>query len=416
MQLNAYQERMLKGEMGASRAWAMQFQLDTGRVLSAESLTPIRYAFFMADTDAMGEAGIRFLEELAEAPAAERQPLANFYLESRHTASELQQYGLPDWFMALDQRRLNAIARLGCHMDYNHINHHSVPAPCFGESIAMGSTPSAIYANSALGARTNFEAGPAGLAAALTGFVPCWGLHLPGMRRPKRRFHLTDAPQTLTEWGALGAVIGGMLKNIDDIPLISGISAHPGALALSHLGAAMASYGAVGLFHIAGVTPEAHLYHDLQLPEDQISRADLLQILTPDNIAEQPLDLVVTGAPQMCWSEVLELHEKLANKLIHPDVTFLAFTDKGSLDCATSLGVTSELRASGCRLLDGIDFFQSGSEPMRKNNGWKTALTPSPKLGNILNGAGYQASAASLDTCIASAIAGRVVDQPLTQK
>ncbi|WP_315983348.1 aconitase X [Aliamphritea spongicola] len=55
MQLNAYQERMLKGEMGASRAWAMQFQLDTGRVLSAESLTPIRYAFFMADTDAMGK-------------------------------------------------------------------------------------------------------------------------------------------------------------------------------------------------------------------------------------------------------------------------------------------------------------------------------------------------------------------------
>ncbi|WP_315983346.1 aconitase X [Aliamphritea spongicola] len=106
----------------------------------------------------------------------------------------------------------------------------------------------------------------------------------------------------------------------------------------------------------------------------------------PDNIAEQPLDLVVTGAPQMCWSEVLELHEKLANKLIHPDVTFLAFTDKGSLDCATSLGVTSELRASGCRLLDGIDFFQSGSEPMRKNNGWKTALTPSPSWATSLTG------------------------------
>ncbi|WP_315983347.1 hypothetical protein [Aliamphritea spongicola] len=129
--------------------------------------------------------------------------------------------------MALDQRRLNAIARLGCHMDYNHINHHSVPAPCFGNP-SPWAQPLRRFMQiqhwvPVLTLKPALRAGrsPDRIRALL-------GLHLPGMRRPKRRFHLTDAPQTLTEWGALGAVIGGMLKNIDDIPLISGISAHPG--------------------------------------------------------------------------------------------------------------------------------------------------------------------------------------------
>lgn len=408
MQLTAHQQQMLNGDFGPAYAWAMKFLVDTGTVLGADRLIPIRYAFFMADTDAMGEAGINFMEELAQAAPEERTPKANLYLESRQTATELSEYGLPQWFMDLDQRRLDAIAKLGCIMEYGHINNHSIPAPCFGESIAMGSTPTAIYANSALGARTNFEAGPAALASALAGYVPRWGLHLDENRVPKRVFNVERTPQNLAEWGALGAAIGLRLNNASEIPLITGLDEHPGALALNHIGASLASYAAVGLFHVEGATPEAHQFKEIDLPVEPLTGAELDAVLSTEKLNDQPLDLVVLGAPQMGWSEVVELAQLLDGKRVADNTTLLAFVDKGSIDTARTLGLADKLEAAGCRLLDGIDYFQSGSEPIRQANGWTTTLTASPKLGNILNGAGYKAAATTLETCVASAVAGRV--------
>ncbi len=389
----------------------MKFQIDTGQVLGATKCVPVRYVFLMADTDAMGEAGISFLKTLADAPVTERMPMANLYLESRYAPQELRKYGLSDTFFNLDTRRLTALAKIGCHMGYNHINHHSIPAPCFGENVAMGSTPSAIYANSALGARTNFEAGPAGIATALTGCVPYWGLHLDNMRIPKVRFHIAYLPQNLSEWGALGAYIGTQLQNMNDIPILTGISEKVPALALNHLGASMASYGAVGMFHIQGTTPEAHIHTNIlsNLPTHMVTQHHIQDMLTPHQITGKPLDLVVIGTPQMCWTDILDLHKKLQGKTIHPGVTMFAFTDKGTFDTATALGVSTDLANCECTLLDGIDYFQAGSDIMRIHNGWSVALTPSCKLANILNGAGYKARAISLDDCIASAIQGRVI-------
>ncbi|MBE9398937.1 DUF521 domain-containing protein [Pontibacterium sp. N1Y112] len=409
MQLTAHQQQMLDGNFGPAYAWAMKFLVDTGTVLGADRLIPIRYAFFMADTDAMGEAGIHFMEELAQAAPEQRIPAANLYLESRHTARELLDFGLPQWFMDLDQRRLDAIAKLGCIMEYGHINNHSIPAPCFGESIAMGSTPTAIYANSALGARTNFEAGPAALASALAGYVPRWDLHLDENRVPKRVFEVERTPQNLAEWGALGAAIGLRLNNANEIPLIKGLDEHPGALALNHIGASLASYAAVGLFHVEGATPEAHLFTESDLPTERLTGTELDAVLSIEKLDAQSLDLVVLGAPQMGWSEVVELTQLLDGKKVATNTTLLAFVDNGSIETARTLGLADKLEAAGCHLLDGIDYFQSGSEPIRQANGWTNTLTASPKLGNILNGAGYNAAATTLAVCIQSAIAGRVV-------
>ncbi|RDE24645.1 DUF521 domain-containing protein [Motiliproteus coralliicola] len=409
MKLTDLQQQMLEGQQGECRAWAMRFLVETGQALGADQLTPIRYAFLMADTDAMGEAGINFLEQLAETEPKQRRPRASLFLESRQTSSELLKLGLPAWFMALDQRRMAAIRRLGCNMDYSHVNNHSVPAPCFGESIAMGSTPSAIYANSALGARTNFEAGPAGLAAAIAGFVPRWGLHLELNRRPQRVFEIRWTPKSLAEWGALGALIGQQLDSGEQIPLIRGVSQHPGALALSHLGASMAGHGAVGMFHIEGVTPEAERHDHQTLPVQLLESSAVEQLLSTESIRDEALDLVVIGAPQMSWEELLYLEHLLHGKTISSSVTMLAFVDHGTLEAARVMGVDKRLRQSGCQLLDGIDYFQSGSEPIRRQNGWHVALAPSLKLSNILNGAGYRAASADLENCVNSAVAGRVL-------
>jgi predicted aconitase len=51
-------------------------------------------------------------------------------------------------------------------------------APRFGEHVAWGKSSAVVYINSVLGARTNREGGPSGLAAALVGRVPEYGFHL----------------------------------------------------------------------------------------------------------------------------------------------------------------------------------------------------------------------------------------------
>ena len=63
------------------------------------------------------------------------------------------------------------------------INYQTVYQPHLGEHVAWGDTGTVIYANSVFGARSNFESGPAALAAAITGRTPAYGFHLDEHRR-----------------------------------------------------------------------------------------------------------------------------------------------------------------------------------------------------------------------------------------
>src|SRR5260370_23404615 len=129
--------------------------------------------------------------------------------------------------------------------------------PTRGEHLVMGDTGVVIYANSVFGARRNVEGGPSALAAALTGRTPRYGYHLDESRRATRSFHLTVTPRDLSEWGALGGIVGQACGSYWEVPLIEGIDQPPGSDALKHFGAALASYGSVALFHMPGITAEA---------------------------------------------------------------------------------------------------------------------------------------------------------------
>ena len=128
-------------------------------------------------------------------------------------------------------------------------------APLRGEHVAYGDTGSVIYANSVLGARSNFEGGPSALAAALTGRTPRYGYHLDESRRATRRFRVTAHPRGLSEWGALGGIIGEACGSYWQVPVIEGLTAVPGSDALKHFGAALASFGSVALFHMPASLP-----------------------------------------------------------------------------------------------------------------------------------------------------------------
>src|SRR5258708_36082410 len=257
MRLNDEERAMRAGALGEPRRWAIEHQIAVGEFFDAADLVPVAEADIMADTESLGPAGVGFLESLAARPAAERRVRVPTLTDPR--GLDLQVYkrlGQTEAMRALEARAIAALRAFGVLMTDTCINYQTIMPPVRGEHLAMGDTGVVIYANSVFGARSNFEGGPSALAAALTGRTPRYGYHLDECRRATRRFRVEARPRDLSEWGALGGVIGQECGSYWEVPLIEGIDEAPGSDALKHFGAALASYGSVALFHMPGITAE----------------------------------------------------------------------------------------------------------------------------------------------------------------
>src|SRR5438445_13258122 len=73
MRLTDEERAMLAGALGEPRRWAIEHQIMVGEFFDAADLVPVSQAHIMADTESLGEAGVRFLEGLAAAPEPERR-------------------------------------------------------------------------------------------------------------------------------------------------------------------------------------------------------------------------------------------------------------------------------------------------------------------------------------------------------
>jgi predicted aconitase len=76
---------------------------------------------------------------------------------------------------------------------------------------------------------------------------------------------------------------------------------------------------------------------------------------------------------------------------------------------ADRMGLTGRIEAAGAVVAQGICFYQSYAREMAEANGWARLMTNSAKLVNIIGGYGYLPVLASLEHCVDSAVAGRVV-------
>ena len=204
-----------------------------------------------------------------------------------------------DAMAALEHRTISALSAFGVLMTDTCINYQTVLAPLRGEHVAYGDTGSVIYANSVFGARSNFEGGPSALSAALTGRTPRYGYHLDEARRATRRFQLSAIPRELSEWGALGGIVGEACGSYWQVPMIEGLNAVPASDELKHFGAALASFGSVALFHIPGITAEDAVFAGALPEPDPVGRADIAAFLARYAAPGDKLDVVVFAAPQL---------------------------------------------------------------------------------------------------------------------
>jgi predicted aconitase len=404
MRLNELERAMLAGEMGRSVRAALEHQVKVGEFFGAEDFVPVTQAHIMADTESLGAAGVEWLQSL---DGTVRIPTIT---DPRGTDfAKLDVLKQPKAGVALERRAIEAFRRLGIMLTDTCINYQTIQAPARGEHVAFGDTGVVIYANSVCGARSNYEGGPSAVSAGLTGRTPRYGFHLDAQRQATIRLRVDCRPQTLNEWGALGAVAGKLAGHYWAVPVLDGLESVPGSDALKHFGAAMASFGSVALYHLAGITPEAVRIADVggdRLPVSHRIGTQDIQALQAAYAAETEIDVVVFSAPQLSLYELRELAGLCdGRRFARP---LLAVTSPQVKPDADRFGLTARIEAAGGHVLAGMCFYQSYAREMAEAHGWKRLATNSAKLVNILGGYGYVPLLASMERCVEAAQTGRL--------
>lgn len=413
MKLTDYEQAMLAGEMGEPRRRALEQQVQVGRFFDAEDFVEVDQAHIMGDTESLGEAGVKFLEDIAAYPEEERRVVIPTITDPRGIdLCRFRQLHQKEEWASLEQRATAAMRQIGILMTDTCINYQTIQPPVFGQHLAMGDTGVVIYSNSVCGARSNFEGGPSALAAALTGRVPRYGYHLDRQRLGTHLFKVECELHDLSDWGALGAIVGRRAGSYWSVPVVETAHREADSDALKHFGAAAASYGSIPMFHIVGMTPEApdvQSVFDGKPPEPQrITRADLDAFYASFGRHTEKVDVVVFAAPQLSLIELRQVADLIRGKRVAAGTALLVATSPENKAAADRMGLSQAVEEAGGMMLSGVCFYQMYARETGEANNWKRLLTNSAKLANIISGYGYEPVLAPMAECVDAAVKGRM--------
>jgi len=199
--------------------------------------------------------------------------------------------------------------------------------PGKGEVLSWAESSAVVYANSVLGARCNRNSGILELMGSIAGFVPEFGLLTDEGR--KATWIVDVQCKNKPEAQLLGSAIG--MKVMEEVPYIRGLNAWLGTelneencTYLKDFGAATASNGAVGLYHVADLTPEAkELGESLISPDAKVYVIDDAElervrasypVIWKDPNAKPQLCFV--GCPHMSLKQLQDWTEAVESKLL----------------------------------------------------------------------------------------------------
>jgi predicted aconitase len=411
MRLTDDERAMLAGERGDAVRRAIELQIKVGDFFGAADFVAIDSAHMMAEIESMGEPCLAWVEEMADLGGRAVVPTTS---NPRSVDVALwEALGQDERQVELELRLTRTLRRLGILTLDTCINYQTVSPPRFGEHVAWGDTGTVIFANAIAGARSNFEGGPVALAAALTGRTARYGYHLPEQRRGTVLVELRDQPACTSDWGALGCWIGRQVNDYWQVPVIVGLDVAPTVDQLKQLGASLASYGSLAMFHLVGVTPEARTVDEAfgrRSPERRLvvepgALKSVYQTFQPER---QRPDVVAFTAPQLSIVELRDLASLLDGRSVHQDVRLLITTNYQNRAAAERLGYATTIEEAGGLLLSGTCFYLMTARELAEKHGWRTIVTDSAKLANIIPGYGYNPVFRPTDVCVEAAVKGEL--------
>ncbi len=388
---------------------AMRIVADAARLLGAPRLIPIASAHIDGALY-HGDSGTLFAERLVEGGArlAVRATLNVGSLDLTGCSRDR----MPPHERSMARRMMDAYRALGCEPTWTCAPYQAGHRPAKGTDVAWGESNAVVFCNSVLGARTNRYGDFLDIACAISGVAPDYGLHRPANRRARLVFDVggLDPAFLASEiaWPVLGSLYGREAGS--DIGVVSGVAAHPGDDALKAFGAASASTGAVGLFHIAGVTPEAPDLTTALGGEAQARTIKVTPAMAADaqarlSTAERPdrIDAVAIGSPHLSPAEFTRLAALLAGR--KAAVPFYACTGRHALAEIERRGLLDPLRDAGVTVVADTCVVVT---PILPDNASGVLMTNSGKFAQYAPGnTGYAVLYGSLPDCVESAVAGR---------
>lgn len=400
MKLTKEQQDMLAGKYGKGTAYAMKIQVAIGESFDAERMVPITKAHVALSNQ---EADLWFTEKLLNEGAYCRiSPTVNpgfclSFFKDKKMVSEKD--------ADLMQRTHNAYKGIGAVLSYNCTPYIDTNVPNFGEIVAFSESSATPYVNSVWGARSNREGANSALCAAITGYVPEYGLLLDENRKGDILVEVKADMKTPYDYHILG-MMGKKIGN--GIPVFTGLPKHISKEDLRNLGAELNTSGAYGMYHIVGFTPEAPT---LEVAFGGKEPKKIVVITNEDLAAElelislegnRKIDFAMFGCPHFTLEEVKYIAEKIKNKKLLKEMWIL--TSSHVKEMAVRMGLDEIISNAGGNIIPDT----CPDQPCWGHLNGKIGITESPKCAYYPQRRGIHFVIRDLDTCIEAALTGEV--------
>lgn len=402
---------MLDGERGEAVRTAMRVITTMATVSGAQRLIPVGGAHIDGCLY-HGEVGLDFAERLASGGGRVAVPttLNVSALDLLHP----ERIRLDEATRSRARRLMDAYVAMGCQPTWTCAPYQLPDRPGLGEHVAWAESNAIVFANSVLGARTGRYGDFMDICAALTGRVPNAGLHRDENRRARMvvRIEVPEGEALADElYGVIGHVVGREAGSL--VPAIVGLPANTSEDQLKALGAAAASSGAVAMFHAIGITPEAQTLDEAfggDPPERSITidrrrlRKAWHELSTAAGVE---LQAVSVGTPHFSHDQLARLDVLLAGRSVDERVDMYASTGRDTLTRMADAGIAERLAQAGVQLVTDTCTYVT---PILRSPRGSTVMTDSAKWawyapGNL----GVEVVYGSLEDCVESAVAGRVI-------
>jgi predicted aconitase len=312
MHLTQEEERMYEGEEGIAVEKCMEILVALGDIYGAESLVPITSAQISGVSyKTIGDAGLEFLKELSK-DAQVRVPST---LNPAGVDLEIwRELGFSEEFTIKQMAIVDTYQKMGVSTTCTCTPYLVGNVPTFGSHIAWSESSAVCYANSVLGARTNREGGPGALSAAICGRTADYGYHLDEGRQPNLYVELETLVKG-SDFGAVGYIVGNAVGG--GTPYFK-FKKSPSTDELKWLGAALASSGAVALYHVENTTPESkwakNIVETNKIEKLSITRMDISETRSNLSTTSEKPDLICVGCPHASLEEIRKVAETVEGR------------------------------------------------------------------------------------------------------
>ena len=334
MTLTSKQRALLSGEKGEAMAKVMETLVRYGETFGAEKMVPVTSDYgHLVTSFGLGvmKPIYGLMDQLIEAGALSGQKFSvdPRPLDKNVPSNALQNLVFKFMYSAQEgyEQQLNKLGLLQedaftCACYLPEIGN----TPKKGEVLSWAESSAVVYANSVLGARCNRNSGIIELFGSIAGCVPHFGLLTDEGR--KATWIIEVKTSKIPEAQVLGSAIG--MKVMEDVPYIKGLSKFIGTelnesacAYLKDMGAATASNGAVGLYHVEGLTPEA-----AELGESLIAQGAKTYVIDDAELArvkagypviwknkEAQPKLAFIGCPHLSFAQLVDWTQKVEEGL-----------------------------------------------------------------------------------------------------